>query len=750
MDPAILRLLNVLSRQVRGKTGATPKEYFELCRCHPEDLSRPTEGISAKDLLVTASQRCLMCQVVQRGLETALGTAIDEEYNIKYKLKEKFGLKIHYMLKGDWNTRKTYQVYAAQDTVRLSDISEEIPSGHDIHIHPLESACIARIKATLEQCRENHPHCRSDLISALPTRVLYVGDQKKPPYLLCTKDEAAGYVALSHCWGSAQTLTTTTATLEERQNGIDWQALPKTFQDAIRVTRELGFDYIWIDSLCILQDSLQDWEKEAAKMGSIYEQAVLTIAASVADTDEAGFLQNRSEHLSTSYTIHHPKLENGTGEFRVREHLPWHRRHDIASNIRDAWRSTILGPAAPMEPLDHRAWTFQERLVSRRLLSFCGKEYEWDCLRGTNCECGGRRRDFNLEGWDARNGSTRQVYQSLLQEHLGGPDAFLKGRDSKELSMELVMRFNALKSGNAMPCGRCPDCTKPRKLTADEKRERAYTLWRTHLIPAYSQLKLTKEMDRLPALQAVARGLHSLCGEYIAGMWKADLPVAMAWTSGAYGSNGPQPGRPVDDRAPSWSWASIEGAVDHCINFEDEFKAVCDLGVVSWPENCDGFSNVDFAIAGLRGYLLPATLDVRKLAATGEEDLAQNSSFEYTCTIAEQRFTMYPDSVLERVEGAVERSTTGKQEEFSCPVTVLASVVIRVKSSNILEDDDGDDDLLNMASERRLVFLVLNRYNDSESRMLPYKRIGILPYVSSRLLPEEWFEHWQPSIFVLA
>jgi hypothetical protein len=273
MDPDLLRLLNLLNRQVRGKPGPAPKEYFELCRCHPEDHSRPTRGILGKDLLATANQGCLVCKIVQQGLETALGTAIDEEYNVNYKLKEGFGLKVRYMRKDDWKTRRTYQVYAAQrksplppgrrdyqldyatDPIKLADTSEDLPSGRDIHENPLSSASIARIKTILVHCRESHIHCRSDTTPLLPTRILYVGDPNKPPSLLCTKGETGDYIALSHCWGSAQTLTTTTTNLEERQNGIVWQALPKTFRDAIRVTRELGFDYIWIDSLCILQDS---------------------------------------------------------------------------------------------------------------------------------------------------------------------------------------------------------------------------------------------------------------------------------------------------------------------------------------------------------------------------------------------------------------------------------------------------------------------------------------------------------------
>lgn len=206
----------------------------------------------------------------------------------------------------------------------------------------------------------------------------------------------------------------------------------------------------------------------------------------------------------------------------------------------------------------------------------------------------------------------------------------------------------------------------------------------------------------------------------------------------------------MDFRVPSWSWASIEGAVDHCLNFEDEFKAVYDLALVrKWPENCDGFSNVNYAIAGMRGHLLPATLDVHKVEAKEEEDLAQNSSFEYICTIGEHRFTMYPDSVLEMVEDKVERSTTDTQEEFSCSVTVLLSLVIREKSSGISEDDDEDDDLLNLASKRRLAFLVLHRSENGETR-IPYKSIGILPSVSSMLLPEDRVKRWPPTIFMLA
>ncbi len=64
--------------------------------------------------------------------------------------------------------------------------------------------------------------------------------------------------------------------------------MPKTFRYAVRVTRDFGFRYVWIDSLCILQDKLKDWKEEARKMGSIYRNAVFTITAASATSADSG------------------------------------------------------------------------------------------------------------------------------------------------------------------------------------------------------------------------------------------------------------------------------------------------------------------------------------------------------------------------------------------------------------------------------------------------------------------------------
>ncbi|KAF2178434.1 HET-domain-containing protein [Zopfia rhizophila CBS 207.26] len=105
------------------------------------------------------------------------------------------------------------------------------------------------------------------------------------------------YVALSHCWGKhpptedSPQFCTTDDNIQLRLKGFSFSKLPKTFQEAVRVTRELDIQYLWIDSLCIIQWNQEDWEHEAKLMEGVFASAYCTIAATSADDSEAGFLQ---------------------------------------------------------------------------------------------------------------------------------------------------------------------------------------------------------------------------------------------------------------------------------------------------------------------------------------------------------------------------------------------------------------------------------------------------------------------------
>jgi hypothetical protein len=120
----------------------------------------------------------------------------------------------------------------------------------------------------------------------LPTRVLDVSADE--PVLLLTNGKCAEYVALSHCWGGRTNQMTTLENYESHQRGIKLDSLSKTFRDAVQVTQSIGIDYLWIDSLCIIQNDEADWGKEAAVMGSVYEQAYCTIMAAAASNGSVG------------------------------------------------------------------------------------------------------------------------------------------------------------------------------------------------------------------------------------------------------------------------------------------------------------------------------------------------------------------------------------------------------------------------------------------------------------------------------
>lgn len=110
-----------------------------------------------------------------------------------------------------------------------------------------------------------------------------------------------------------------------------------------------------------------DWEIESSKMGNIYRNAYLTIAASSASSGSEGFLNFRTEHVSKEVRVAHHSFPEGFARFKIRTALPKHLRHDISSYVRDSWREKLLEPAGKLQPLDYRGWAFQEKLVSRRV-----------------------------------------------------------------------------------------------------------------------------------------------------------------------------------------------------------------------------------------------------------------------------------------------------------------------------------------------------------------------------------------------
>ncbi|PVH69309.1 HET-domain-containing protein, partial [Cadophora sp. DSE1049] len=161
------------------------------------------------------------------------------------------------------------------------------------------------------------------------------------------------YAALSHCWGIVPTLTTTLTNLEALSRKITMAQIPRTFQDAIKISKRLGFEYLWIDSLCIIQDSEEDWLKESVKMIEYYRNAYLTISVLDSPDSHHGILNSR-DYIPSA------KLSSEANLY-LREKLREQREV-----LKDALLSS-------------RAWALQERLLSTRILHYSSKEMFWEC-----------------------------------------------------------------------------------------------------------------------------------------------------------------------------------------------------------------------------------------------------------------------------------------------------------------------------------------------------------------------------------
>jgi hypothetical protein len=163
----------------------------------------------------------------------------------------------------------------------------------------------ALLRAWLRWCDGSYNCTSAKSKAALPSRLLDVRNLDLDILrLFCPKKkDGVEYAVLSHSWGkltdeNKHQFCTTDDNIEERLKGFTFSELPKTFRDAIRVTRELGIQYLWINSLCIIQENQKDWEHKAKRMEGIYASTYCTIAATLAVNSNAGFLE---QNVSNKY-----------------------------------------------------------------------------------------------------------------------------------------------------------------------------------------------------------------------------------------------------------------------------------------------------------------------------------------------------------------------------------------------------------------------------------------------------------------
>ncbi|KAI0872387.1 heterokaryon incompatibility protein-domain-containing protein [Hypoxylon argillaceum] len=230
------------------------------------------------------------------------------------------------------------------------------------------------LRRWLEDCDNNHEGCKPEdtdsAFGTLPTRLISVREKdSKIVRLLETQHSYISpdrrYIALSHPWGDGSEhnhYCTTKLSLPNHKIGIPINALPNTFQNAIEVTRQLGVQYLWIDSLCIMQGEDGDFEDEAKHMETVFSLAYCVIAATCAKGMSSGFFKTRPDRKV------------------VRFKKPGEPAFYVCESIDNFQKDVIEGT------LNTRGWVLQERALARRTIYFAENQTYWECGEGVRCE----------------------------------------------------------------------------------------------------------------------------------------------------------------------------------------------------------------------------------------------------------------------------------------------------------------------------------------------------------------------------
>ncbi|KAK3500575.1 HET-domain-containing protein [Neurospora crassa] len=424
-----------------------------------------------------------------------------------------------------------------------------------------DQAVIETARSWLENCRQNHASCEPADPAFNPTRLLYIHDVSSVQLIETEKEtKTHAYVAFSHCWGKSKTLKLLQDDGKEKGNIkelcslIQVQRLPTSYREAIAVSLALGFRHIWIDSLCIIQNSYDDWAKEAAMMKDVYANSSLNLCASAAaESSEASF-QHRGRGFIVPLDIephwtgilHDDDEERKVGMSKL-EPLPSYLHRIKFKLVHEGMHRSEISES----PLNSRAWVMQERVLSRRHLFMTCHQLWWECrdLYANEVYPAGVP-DSSQEYFEADR--ARYYMLSTSGQHSSHHGSVLDGSPVGQPDSSL-----------GEPARHSPF----RELSEYDNMD---LLWDS-IVEQYSLCDLTYSSDKLPALSGLAQNFSIARGpgfslnlnSYLAGIWRPHLPNALSWVSSSDEDSGRvRRYRPDLYRAPSWSWTSVEGSVN--------------------------------------------------------------------------------------------------------------------------------------------------------------------------------------------
>jgi hypothetical protein len=381
-----------------------------------------------------------------------------------------------------------------------SELSELFPPLYDgLHLGSDEAFDLA--SKWMQECKSKHHSCQLayhkpseiswvDRAACVPLRLIHVIDGQ-PPRLVdnSSLEYPARYAALSYVWGKDQDYILTESSKEHMYKALAIERLPQTIMDALVVTLRLGLSYIWVDALCIQQDSDEDKEINISEMDRVYQYSEVTIIAGTAETVRDGFFQKSkpAKYYVEPFCISFPSGNSSTGSVMLGLRMHYNPSDD---------------------PINKRAWTLQERLMSTCLLVYSSRGLKWSC-----------------KAVERDPASMRSVALSRISHTL------VLSEDDKNKDND--------------------------SYTAATRSE--WLLVRDD----YTSRHLTYKEDKLRAIHGIARVFADSTGwTYVAGLWEEYLFLDLHWHREITGINDPSPQpRPRKYIAPSFSWASMNGRV---------------------------------------------------------------------------------------------------------------------------------------------------------------------------------------------
>jgi len=347
----------------------------------------------------------------------------------------------------------------------------------------------------------------------LPSRVIYVGTQDRPQLrLFISNGHRAHYVALSYCWGTTADkppLTTVKANVTAFTKAIHASHLPLTIREAIDMTRNLSIEYIWVDSLCIIQDDESDWRRESKNMGQIFRNALCTIAATSATHCEEGLYLERQvddENPTTPFT---------SGNFVRVPCISWNGRFN------DVFIGTIPGSDSKNLDFDHeinqsrwnrRGWVVQERILSRRIIHFAKNQLYWECQEALYAESNNEPLPTIL-----RLQSKAAIFERISKEFTVMKRWTLRNHALETIHADLGLLKNKVLSTIGLDTGPAQDAM--------------HRFWE-RIVDTYNICQLQQEGDKLPAIEGLAREVANLTGQtFCAGLWLEDIARGLYWSA---------------------------------------------------------------------------------------------------------------------------------------------------------------------------------------------------------------------------